>query len=101
MKLHVKLQIVMYVNSRPSPHINLRNLFISLNNLIITYIPFIAMYKQLNLHLYYIYVWCSWGCGVGVGWGRLGVCGSAVVPACVVSGLLWSCRVWNTAELVA
>ena len=49
MKLHVKLQIVMYVNSRPSPHINLRNLFISLNNLIITYIPFIAMYKQLNL----------------------------------------------------
>ena len=41
------------------------------------------------------------GCGVGVGWGRLGVCGSAVVPACVVSGWLWSCRVWNTTELVA
>ena len=37
----------------------------------------------------------------GVGWGRLGVCGSAVVPACVVSGWLWSCRVWNTIELVA
>ena len=93
MKIHVKSQIVMYVNSRPSPHINLRNLFISLNNLSITYIPFI--------HLYYIYVWCSWGCGVGVGWGRLGVCGSAVVPPFVVSGWLWSCRVWNTAELGA
>ena len=38
---------------------------------------------------------------MGVGWGRLGVCGSAVVPACVVSGWLWSCRVWNTTELVA
>ena len=93
MKLHVKLQIVMYVNSRPSPHINLRNLFISLNNLIITYIPLIAMYKQLNLPpiLYLCLVLM----------GRLGVCGSAVVPACVVSGWLWSCRVWNTAELVA
>ena len=31
-----------------------------------------------------MYVWCSWGCGVGVGWGRLGVCGSAVVPCCGV-----------------
>ena len=50
---------------------------------------------------YYIYVWCSWGCGVGVWWGRLGVCGSAVVPAYVVSGWIWSCRVWNTTELVA
>ena len=56
MKLHVKLQIVMYVNSRPSPHINLRNLFISLNNLIITYIPFIARYKQLHLPLIIIFM---------------------------------------------
>ena len=102
MKLHVKLQIVMYVNSRRSPHINLRNLFISLNNLIITYIPFIAMYKQLNLppilHLCLVLMGLRGGCGV---WGRLGVCGSAVVPACVVSGWLWSCRVWNTTEFVA
>ena len=44
MKLHVKSQIVMYVNSRPSTHIHLRNLFISIHNLIITYILFIAMY---------------------------------------------------------
>ena len=100
MKLHVKLQIVMYVNSRPSPHINLRNLFISLNNLIITYIPFIAMYKQLNLPPI---LYMSGAHGVaGWVWGGGGwVSGSAVVPACVVSGWLWSCRVWNTTELVA
>ena len=56
MKLHVKSQIVMYVNNKPSLQINLRDLFIyllqlfiALNNLIISYIPFIAMYKQLNL----------------------------------------------------
>ena len=30
-------------------------------------------------------------------WGRLGVCGSAAVPPFVVSGWLWSCRVWNAA----
>ena len=72
MKLHVKLQIVMYVNSRPSPHINLRNLFISLNNLIITYIPFIAMYKQLNLapilYLCLVLMGLRGGCGVGGDW---------------------------------
>ena len=31
-----------------------------------------------------MYVWCSWVCGEGVRWGRLGVCGSAVVPCCGV-----------------
>ena len=56
MKLHVKSQIVMYVDNKPSIHINLRDLFIyllhlfiALNNLIISYIPFIAMYKQLKM----------------------------------------------------
>ena len=42
------------------------------------------MYKQFKniVPIYNIifYVWCSWGCGVCVGPGRLGVCGSAVVP---------------------
>ena len=71
MKLHVKSQIVMYVNSRPSTHIHLRNLFISLHKLIITYIPFIAMYKPLNLPpILYLclvlmgfagWVWCGGG----------------------------------------
>ena len=84
MKLHVKLQIVMYVNSRPSSHINLRNLFISLNNLIITYIPFIAMYKQLNLppilYLCLVLMGLRGGCWVGATgclWidGCSGVCG--------------------------
>ena len=69
MKLHVKSQIVMYVNSRPSTHIHLRNLFISLHNLIITYIPFIAMYKQLNLppilYLCLVLMGLRGGCGVG------------------------------------
>ena len=69
MKLHVKSQIVMYVNSRPSTHIHLRNLFITLHNLIITYIPFIAMYKQLNrppiLYLCLVLVGLRGGCGVG------------------------------------
>ena len=51
MKLHVKSQIVMYVNGKPSLHIHLRNVFIhctkQLNHHL--YIPFIVMYKQLNL----------------------------------------------------
>ena len=68
MKLHVKSQIVMYVNSRPSTHIHLRNLFISLHNLIITYIPFIAMYKLLNLppilYLCLVLMGLRGGCGV-------------------------------------
>ena len=68
MKLHVKSQIVMYVNSRPSTHIHLRNLCISLHNLIITYIPFIAMYKQLNLppilYLCMVLMGLRGGCGV-------------------------------------
>ena len=67
MKLHVKSQIVMYVHSRPSTHIHLRNLFISLHNLIITYIPFIAMYKQLNLppklYLCLVLMGLRGGCG--------------------------------------
>ena len=62
-------EIVMYVNSRPSTHIHLRNLFISLHNLIITYIPFIAMYKQLNLppilYLCLVLMGLRGGCGVG------------------------------------
>ena len=86
MKLHVKSQIVMYVNNKPSLHINLRDifiyllhLFIALNNLIISYIPCIARYKQLNIVPIYniiCYVWCSWGCGVcvwgGGGWVSVG-----------------------------
>ena len=51
MKLHVKSQIVMYVNGRPSLHINLRIVFIyctkQLNHHL--YIPFIVIYKQLNI----------------------------------------------------
>ena len=65
----MKSQIVMYVNSRLSTHIHLRNLFISLHNLIITYIPFIAMYKQLNLppilYLCLVLMGLRGGCGVG------------------------------------
>ena len=45
------------------------NLFISLHNLIITYIPFIAMYKQLNLppilYLCLVLMGLRGGCGVG------------------------------------
>ena len=95
MKLHVKSQIVMYVNNKPSPHINLGDLFIyllhlfiALNNLIISYIPFIAMYKQLNLVPIYniiFFVWFSWGCRVCVGRGRLGVCGSGLFHRCGAS----------------
>ena len=82
MKLHVKSQIGLYVNNKPSLHINLRdlfiyllNLFIALNNVIISYIPFIAVYKQLNLVPIYITLYflsgahgvavCVWG---GGGW---------------------------------
>ena len=64
------------------PVSQLLQLFIALNNLIISYIPFIAMYKQLNLVPIYniiFYVWCSWGCGVCVGRGWLGVCCGASV----------------------
>ena len=63
MKLHVKSQIVMYVNSRPSTRIHLRNLFISLHNLIITYIPLIAMYIifMSGAHGVVGWVWCGGG----------------------------------------
>ena len=104
----MKSQIVMYVNNKPPLHINQRdlfiyllNLFIALNNLIICYIPFIAMYKQLNIvHIYNIicYVWCSWGCGVCVGRGRLGVCGSAVVPPLWRLGGFGAVMFGNTAD---
>ena len=73
MKLHVKSQIVMYVNGRPSLHINLRNVFMyctkQLNHHL--YIPFIIMYKQLHVVLYIILYLClvlmglRGGCGVG------------------------------------
>ena len=100
MKLHVKSQIVMYVNSRPSTHVHLRNLFISLHNLIITYIPFIAMYKQLNLppilYLCLVLMGLRGGCGVGAAG-----CLRQLFPPFVVSGWLWSCRVWNAAEVGA
>ena len=85
MKLHVKSQIVMYVNGRPSLHINLRIVFIycttQLNHHL--YTPFIVMYKQLNLVPIYNIIFMSGAHGVaGWVWGRLGVCGSAVVPCC-------------------
>ena len=108
MKLHVKSQIVMYVNGRPSLHINLCIVFIyctkQLNHHL--YIPFIVMYKQLNIVPIYnnILYLCLvlMGLRVGVGWGRLGVCGSAVVPC-----MLWRLGGFgavvfgNTAELGA
>ena len=104
MKLHVKSQIVIYVNNRPSTHIHLRNLFISLHNLIITYIPFIAMYKQLNLPPINIIIFMSGAHGVagwvwcGGGWVSVD---RQLFPPFVVSGWLWSCRVWNAAEVGA
>ena len=92
MKLHVKSQIVMYVNSRPSTHIHLRNLFISLHNLIITYIPFIAMYKQLNLppilYLCLVLLGLRGWCGVG-----------AAACVSVDRQLFRRCGVWVALEL--
>ena len=61
------------------------------------------MYKQLNIVPIYniiFYVWCSWGCGVCVGRGRLGVCGSAVVPPLWRLGGFLAVMFGNTAELV-
>ena len=74
-KLHVKSQIVMHINSRPSPHVNLGNLFISLHNLIITYIAAPIHIYSILLYLCLVLVGLRGGCGVGA----LGVCGSAVV----------------------
>ena len=69
MKLHVKSQIVMYVNDRPSLHIHLRIVFIyctkQLNHHL--YIPFIVMYKQLNLVPIYNIIFMSGAHGVA-GW---------------------------------
>ena len=48
------------------------HLFIALNNLLISYIPFIAMYEQLNIVPIYnsiFYVWRSFGLRVCVGRG--------------------------------
>ena len=109
MKLHVKPQIVTYVNNKPSLHINLRDLFIyllhlfiALNNLIISYILFIAMYKQLNLvPIYKTLYFMSGGHGVaGCVWGG-GSCvsGSAVVPPLWRLGGFGAVMFGNTAEL--
>ena len=67
----------MYVNGRPSLHINLRNVFIyctkQLNHhlyiyiYIYIYIPFIVMYKQLNLVPIYNIIFMSGAHGVA-GW---------------------------------
>ena len=79
----------MYVNGRPSLHINLRIVFIyctkQLNHHL--YIPFIVMYKQLNLvpiilYLCLVLMGLRGGCGVGL-------------FHVVASGWLWSCRVWQ------
>ena len=113
MKLHVKSQIVMYVNGKPSLHINLRIVFIyctkQLNHHL--YIPFIVMpnkrsssslllmYKQL--HLVPIYniniIFMSGAHGVaGWVWGGDGwVSVDRRLFHAVASGWLWSCRVWQ------
>ena len=105
MKLHVKLQIVMYVNGRPSLHINLRNVFISctkqLNHHL--YIPFIVMYKQLNLVNIYNIIFMSGAYGVAGG------CGVGAAGCQWIGGCSMLCRLGgfgavvfgNTAELVA
>ena len=96
---------VMYVYNKPSQHINLRdlliyllNLFIALNNLIISYIPFIAMYKQLNLVpiinivflcLVLMGLRCMWGAGAA-GCLLIGGCSTVVAPRWI-----WSCHVWK------
>ena len=100
MKLQVKSQIVMYVNGRPSLHINLHNVFIALNNLIITYklyIPFIVMYKQLNLVPIYNIIFMSGAHGVaGWVWGGDGcVTVDRRLFHVVASVWLWSCRAWQ------
>ena len=76
MKLHVKSQTVMYVNGRPPLHKNLRIVFIyctkQFNHHL--YIPFIVMYKQLNLVPIYNIIFMSGAHGVawwvwgGDGW---------------------------------
>ena len=95
----------LYVNNKPSLHIHLRDLFmyllhifIALNNLIISYIPVIAMYKQLNrvpIYIIICYVWCSWGlrgvCGAGAaGCLWIGGCSTVVAPRWI-----WSCHIWK------
>ena len=98
MKLHVKSQIVMYVNGRPPLHINLRIVFIyctkQLNHHL--YIPFIVMYlKQLNLVPIYNIIFMSGAHGVaGWVWGGGGwVSVDRRLFHVVASGWLWSCRV--------
>ena len=55
MKLHVKSQIVMYVNYKPSIHINLRDLFTYLLHLFIALI-----YCTYLLHLFIALIYCTY-----------------------------------------
>ena len=105
MKLHVKSQIVMYVNGRPSLHINLRIVFIyctkQLNHHL--YIHFIVMYKQLNLAPVYNIIFMSGAHGVAGGCG-VGAAGCLWIGGC---SMLWRLGGFgaivfgNTAELGA
>ena len=90
-------------NQTRLPAVARAHLFIALNNLIISYIPVIAMYKQLNLVPIYniiFYVWCSWGCG---GVALRGVCGAGAAGCLWIGGCstvvaprwIWSCHVWK------
>ena len=60
------------------------------------------MYKQLNLppilYLCLVLMGLRGGCGVGGGWVSVD---RQLFPPFVVSGWLWSCRVWNAAEVGA
>ena len=90
----------MYTLSR---HIHLRNLLFSLNNFIITYIPFSVMYKQLNIASIFNIIFMYGAHGVA-GWVWVGTAECLWIGCCsavVASEWLWSCRVWNTAELGA
>ena len=59
------------------------------------------MYKQLNLppilYLCMVLMGLRGGCGVGAA----GCLDRQLFPPFVVSGWLWSCRVWNAAEVGA
>ena len=90
MKLHVKSQIVMYrvyINGRPSLHINLRNVFIyctkQFNHHL--YITFIVMYNQLHLVPIYNIIFMSGAHGVA-GWVWVGTAGCLWIGGC---SMLW------------
>ena len=77
-------------------------LFIALNNLIITYVSHLSLCISSSiLYLYIILYLCLVliGLGVDVGWGRLGVCGSAVVLLLWRLGSFGAVVFGNTAEL--